>query len=292
MTQVGLGWTIAYVIAVATSGRVADTVIHEDYVRAYEAADARGRMLMIACVEDLEGKAARKWKTWLADDQIRNLLGNRYELALLTTDSPVPSPDGEGSVPLLEHPGFAHLHGEPGIIMIDLTGRNESSYEKVVFLYPFEGRYHATRENLIEMLKLPLGTLTQRMLIFAVRVHEDDPRSADSEALPLLVNAAQSHAQYQADIQLQGHHHWERRFQELLAELPDDVMPYEVCAESWPGETLIEAAHECVHSWRQSSGHWQRVASKTRFYGYDMKRGSNGIWYGTGILAIDRDVDF
>ncbi len=267
-------------------------VIHNDYAQAYEAADSQGRMLMIACVPDLNGKLARQWKQWLADEQVQAAMGDRFELALLTSDTRVFTNDGDATVLFLEHPAMSHLHSQPGIVIIDLTGRNASSYEKVVFLYPFEGQYHVTRENLIEMLKLPLGTLTQRMLIFAVRVHEDDPRSTDSETLPLLVEAAQSHAQYQADIRLQGHHGWDRRFQELLAALPDDVMPYEVCAESWPGETLIEAAHECVRSWRQSSGHWQRVASKTRFYGYDMKRGSNGIWYGTGILAIGRDVDF
>jgi hypothetical protein len=48
---------------------------------------------------------------------------------------------------------------------------------------------------------------------------------------------------------------------------------------------LVAAAIDCVHSWRQSSGHWSAVRSRHRFYGYDMKRGSNGIWYATGIFS-------
>ncbi len=291
----GLPIALGMVVAWTAVGEVVSVSHHDEYIRAYEAADASNRMLLIACVPDTHGPLARRWKKWVRSPKVRSALEGRYELALLSTTAPVPGGDEESeneSVPLLEHPGFAHLHGEPGIIMIDLTNRNPKTYDKVVFLYPFRGRYHLTRKLLLEALDLPTGTLTQRMLTFAVRVHEDDPVSADSRTLPLLVDAAESHSQYQADLRLQGHHHWERRFQELLAELPGDALPYEVCAESWPGETLIEAAHECVHSWRQSSGHWSRVAARTQYFAYDMKRGDNGIWYGTGILAIGREEEF
>jgi hypothetical protein len=61
----------------------------------------------------------------------------------------------------------------------------------------------------------------------------------------------------------------------------------EVCAESWPGENLVEAAVECVRCWRLSQGHWSAVRAAHRLFGYDMKRGSNGIWYATGIFGRD-----
>ncbi len=56
-------------------------------------------------------------------------------------------------------------------------------------------------------------------------------------------------------------------------------------AESWPNEDLVEACVDCVHSWRQSPGHWSAVQDRHRMFGYDIKRGVNGIWYATGIFA-------
>jgi hypothetical protein len=39
-----------------------------------------------------------------------------------------------------------------------------------------------------------------------------------------------------------------------------------------------------VASWRQSSGHWRAVSGHHAAYGYDIRRGGNGIWYATGIF--------
>jgi hypothetical protein len=58
----------------------------------------------------------------------------------------------------------------------------------------------------------------------------------------------------------------------------------EVCAESWENQDLLDSCVDCVASWRQSSGHWNAVRSPQAAYGYDIRRGSNGIWYATGIF--------
>jgi hypothetical protein len=134
------------------------------------------------------------------------------------------------------------------------------------------------------ILTLPPGTLTQRTLIYAVRTHPEKPASADGELSPYLLEETRDHSQYQADIRLQGHHFWESRFHRVMSRL-NGSSAREVCAESWPGQNLVDAAEECVHSWRQSSGHWSAVRSPQRSFGYDMKRGSNGIWYATGIFV-------
>ena len=63
------------------------------------------------------------------------------------------------------------------------------------------------------------------------------------------------------------------------------LTPQEVVAESWPHENLLDAAVDCVHSWRQSSGHWGAVKRNQPKFAYDMRRGSNGIWYATGIFG-------
>ena len=132
---------------------------------------------------------------------------------------------------------------------------------------------------------LPPGTLTQRTLIYAVRVHPEKPASTDGELDRNLLEEAEGHSQYQADIRRQGHHFWELRFPRIIGRLPGGLTAREVCAESWSGENLVEAAIECVRCWRLSDGHWSAVMAVNRCFGYDMKRGSNGVWYATGIFG-------
>jgi hypothetical protein len=134
------------------------------------------------------------------------------------------------------------------------------------------------------ILELPQGTLTQRTIIFAVRTHPDRPESADGRPDSYLLKEAESQSQYQARICVQGHHRWGERFARIGARLRG-CAPREVCAESWPGDSLVEAAVECVRCWRLSSGHWSAVRAHQRCFGYDMKRGPNGVWYATGIVG-------
>jgi hypothetical protein len=177
-----------------------------------------------------------------------------------------------------------NLQNSPGIAILDLTDSASPNFRRVVSVYPFQREY-ITAQRLTAMLELPLGTLTQRTLIFAVRTHPENPASAKSHLSPLLAGETESHASHQASISLQGHHNWESRFHAINARLPAGLLAQEVCAESWPGQSLVEAADECVASWRRSSGHWEAVAARHALFGYDMKRGANGVWYATGIFA-------
>jgi hypothetical protein len=193
-----------------------------------------------------------------------------------------------GQVTLLNHASFEEMLGTPGLAMIDLAHKAAPYYGRVVSTFPFlNGRAYTAREVLV-MLGLPPGTLTQRTLIYAVRTHPDGPASTDGELEEYLCSEAESHSTYQARIRNQGHHFWERRFHRINSRLPGGLMASEVCAESWPGERLLEAAIECVRCWRLSSGHWSAVRQRHRVYGYDMKRGSNGVWYATGVFGRRR----
>ena len=182
------------------------------------------------------------------------------------------------------HRAFAELLNRPGIVMVDLTHENSYQFGRVVSVYPFS-RHYIPAYKLAAMLDLPHGSLTQRTLILAVRTHPEGPASASTQVIPLLAYESEKHAYHQASINLQGHHNWESRFHSINSRLPGGLISQEVCAESWPGQSMVDAAEECVHSWRQSSGHWSAVRSRHVFYGYDMKRGRNGIWYATGIFA-------
>ena len=118
-----------------------------------------------------------------------------------------------------------------------------------------------------------------------MRTHPERPASTKGQFHPVLAEEAESASEYQARIGRQGHHFWETRFHRINARLPHGLTASEVCAESWPGQGLLESAIECVRCWRLSSGHWSAVRAEHRCYGYDIKRGSNGIWYATGIFG-------
>jgi len=188
-------------------------------------------------------------------------------------------------VELLKDPAFAEMLELPGIAMIDLVRKDSKFYGQVVSVFPFVGDRVYTADELKVMLDLPPGTLTQRTLIYAVRTHPERPASTSGELSPLLAQEAESHSEYQARINRQGHHFWESRFHRINALLGGGMTSSEVCAESWPGQGLLQAAIECVRCWRLSSGHWGAVSGAHRAYGYDMKRGSNGVWYATGIFG-------
>ena len=70
-----------------------------------------------------------------------------------------------------------------------------------------------------------------------------------------------------------------------MDQVGQNLEPKEVCAESWPGQSLLEAAEECVASWQQSLGRWKAVSFRQAAYAYDMKQGSIGVWCATGILT-------
>jgi hypothetical protein len=188
---------------------------------------------------------------------------------------------------LLAHAAFAELRGQPGLAIIDLTDAASPQFGYVISVYPLAHRT-ISAEHLNVLLDLPSGSLTQRTLIFALRTHPKRPASTNAELLPLLADEASRHSQHQASIRLQGHHGWNERFHSLNARLPAGLVAYEVCAESWPSQSLLEAAEECVESWHHSSGHWRQVSTRPEYFGYDLRRGANGVWYATGLFARRR----
>lgn len=189
-------------------------------------------------------------------------------------------------------PGFLsvdRLRSSPGLVVIDFCDHSRPTYGQVVGWLPFEkpAYYAAEYESAASVatfLDLPCGSLTQRMLIYAIRVHPERPESTSGTSSPALVGAAAAHAQRQARAQRQGHQRWDQRFHEIWRSVGGKP-PVEICAESWPEESLLTACLGCVHAWRQSAGHWRAVISGHASFGYDIYRGKNGIWYATGILG-------
>jgi hypothetical protein len=257
--------------------------VHHDYRQAMREAAEDRKMLFIYLYEPGENAAAGQFESQtLADFEIQEKL-SRYVFLKLPRDARI-SIDGR-SVGLLEHAAFSEMLGRQGVAIVDLMHVRAEYYGRVVSAFPFTPGKYYRKEALSLILDLPPGSLTQRTMIYAIRIHPERPASTQGQFHAILAQEAKSHASYQASILLQGHHSWDARFQRINARLPDGESAAEVVAESWPNENLVEACIDCVDSWRQSPGHWGAVRSRHSLFAYDIQRGRNGIWYATGIFS-------
>ena len=256
---------------------------HTDYGRAMEVAEQQGKMLVIFFHDPDNAEKSDRFETETLDHvEVRAKLQD-YVCARLPLETEIVV-DGEEQA-VLKHEAFKEMLGTPGVAILDFSHPDAKTYGHVVSTFPLTPKLWYGPKQMQVILDLPPGTLTQRTLIYAVRTHPDRPASADGQIDENLLKEAEKHSKHQARIRLQGHHRWAARFPRISALLPRGLTAREVCAESWPGESLVEAAVECVRCWRFSSGHWSAVRAPQRCYGYDMKRGRNGIWYATGIFG-------
>ncbi|NDC53519.1 MAG: hypothetical protein EBZ74_04330 [Planctomycetia bacterium] len=182
---------------------------------------------------------------------------------------------------LTADPGLAEMRRGPGVFVVDHTPGPYAG--RIVSILPrTPGKFYSfSPAHIDELATLPQASLTQRSLILAVRLHPEGPRSTGGFCDPALCSEAEAHSQHQANIRRQGHHGWETRSRRIAAGRGGAS---EVCAESWENQDLLDSCVDCVASWRQSTGHWNAVKSLQAAYGYDIRRGSNGIWYATGIF--------
>ena len=259
---------------------------HDNYRDAATEAKTEGKMLLIVfCAEGDATKCDCLEEKVLDDPKVRVKL-NDY--ACLRVPLDVMIGKGDKKQKLIDYPSLSEMHGRQGMAIIDYAHKDAEYYETVVSCFPMLNNKPYSADKMLTILGLPSGTLTQRTLIYAVRIHPEHPASTEGQLSPILVKEAQSHSIHQASIRLQGHHNWENRFHRINGKLGNGLTACEVCAESWPGEGLLEGAIECVRCWRYSSGHWSAVRARHRCYGYDIRRGSNRIWYATGIFGSRR----
>lgn len=255
----------------------------DDYGQAMEKAKRQNRDMLVYFRADGLAEAKDELYQKFANDAELHPLLKDYVLTRipLSTRARV----GGEEIQLSEHGAFSELRGEPGLAVVDFELPKGEHYGYVVSVYPLSLPGALTTKHLKALLSLPRGSLTQRTLVLAVRIHPDGPSSTDGTFLASLAEESEDHSNHQARINTQGHHNWSSRFRRITRRLPEGFLAQEVCAESWPGKGLVRAAMDVVRSWRQSSGHWSAVRSRHRYYGYDMKRGRNGIWYATGIFG-------
>ena len=124
--------------------------------------------------------------------------------------------------------------GRPGVAIVDFAHADPKLHGNVVSVFPLTATLSYTPEQMGVILDLPPGTLTQRTLIYAVRVHPEHPASTAGQLDSHLVQEAESHSENQARMRLQGHHFWETRFHRINAILPAGLIAREVCARVGP----------------------------------------------------------
>jgi len=247
----------------------------DDYAIATEAARSAAAMLLVS-LEPTAGSPGDPAGSRLAQPAVQSRFaasGNRWVFCRLGMD--------DGGAALAGDPSLAEMRRGPGVFVVDHTGGPYTG--RIVSILPrTPGKYYSFSPTHIDALaSLPQASLTQRSLILAVRLHPEHPQSTNGTCDPSLCSEAESHAAHQARVRRQGHHGWDTRSQRIAAGRGGAS---EVCAESWENQDLLDSCIDCVASWRQSGGHWNAVKSPQSAYGYDIRRGSNGIWYATGIF--------
>lgn len=259
-----------------------------DYADAVQRARNEQKMVFIHFYESEASEAQIRFESkTLTDPTVQQHLG-KFVLARLPVSTMIG--DGEESMRLLDHDSFRYMYGQSGLAVIDMKHKGKPYYGHVVSCFPYDAPayYSATYESAVSVkviLALPSGSITQRTMAFAVRMHPERPASTQGRAEPVLLDEAEQHSRYQARIRLLGHHGWAARARRITSRLQTGSSASEVCAESWTGSRLVTACLDCVNAWRHSSGHWSAVSARQPAFGYDICRGSNGVWYATGIFG-------
>ena len=261
----------------------------DDYPTAVKQAKEAEKMLLVYFRRDAsDDERQRQFESsTLADKQVQERI-KEYVRVKIPVETTVKEKGKE--IKLLSHRAFKYMYGKNGICVVDYQNADKPYFGYVVSCFPFERpAYYCSRYESVSsfqtILNLPPGSITQRTMVYAVRMHPERPSSTNGRANSVLLSEAEGHSQHQANIRLQGHHGWDSRFQRIWSRIGHGSAPTEVCAESWAGQGLVAACLDCVHSWRQSPGHWSAVRGRQRNFGYDIRRGGNGIWYATGIFG-------
>jgi hypothetical protein len=208
----------------------------------------------------------------------------------------IPTDYKVGDKRLLDYGVLSDMLGKPGLAVVSLHDKKVPTYATVISAHPATGsRYRWVPAYGAEQVKITLdlpafATLSQRSMIYAVRVHPEVPQSVFSVCHPAFLEHAQTHSLRQAGMRRQHHADILAASGTLRSKVERGFSgTQEVVAESWGrfvgGENVLEAAFSCIDAWRHSSGHWGAVARRHTYFGYDIAQAANGTWYATGIFG-------
>jgi hypothetical protein len=248
-----------------------------------EARDA-GKMLFVFFRDEEHPRIADFYEhDVLSHDDMHDALSAVVRVVVpLDTSCPICDPE-ESTPRLLAHDSFKYMYGRQGISVIDLTNPNSELYGQVISAHPFTpGRYYTVRGTKT-VLGLPHGTVTQRALIYAVRIHPAAPVSTtDGKCHTSLCKMAREASRLMVQYGSVGHHDWGNRYGAIAAETGRSASEVAAMAGNIG---LIDAAIQVVDQWYGSPVHWGIMSAPAAIFGYDLVRDSAGNWWGTGLFA-------
>jgi len=163
---------------------------------------------------------------------------------------------------LLDHDALTEMMGRPGLAVVSLHDEDLPTNFHVISVHPFvRSRYQWVPDYGVEqvqtILDLPTkASLTQRSMIYAIRVHPERPQSVYAECHAAFLDHAKRHSARQAGLARQHHADIIAASNYFRSEwgLPVGIAS-EVVAESWGrvvgGENVLEAAFSSVEAWRK-----------------------------------------
>mgnify|MGYP000635364716 CR=1 FL=1 len=160
-----------------------------DYVAAYQKAEAARRMLVIYFSETAPADESQACvATLFAAAEFRRGFAGMTCLRL-PLDAKVADEEGR-PIRLIDHFSMTELHKQPGFALIDFREPESKHFARVVSLLPIGGKRRPTIAGVAALADLPAGSLTQRTLIWAVRIHGESPASTSGRFEPILAAAA------------------------------------------------------------------------------------------------------
>ena len=226
-----------------------------DYGRAMDLANRQQKMLVIFFHNPSDPQSQRLQTETLENAEVQQKLQD-FVCLRLPVDAKATADDKE--IVLLQHASLSEMLGRPGVAIADFAHADPKLHGCIVSVFPLTGSLFYGPAQMQVILDLPPGSLTQRTLIYAVRIHPEKPSSAlgrpDRACWPRRKARRSTRRTFASRVITAGM----RDFPRIAAMVGG--LPREVCAESWPGQRLVESAIECVRCWRLSSGHWSARA--------------------------------
>ena len=257
---------------------------HTDYSDAYREAREARKMLFVFFRDEGHPRIADFYEhDVLASGELHDALHAVVRVVVpLTTAQPIRDPEVP-EAPLLKHDSFKYMYGRQGIAMIDLTDPDAALHGQVISAHPFTPGRYSTVRGTKTVLELPHGTVTQRALIYAVRIHPAAPVSTtDGKCHAYLCKMANESSKLMSQYGSVGHHDWGNRYGIIAAQTGRSASEVAAMAGNIG---LIDAAIQVVDQWYGSPSHWGIMSAPAAIFGYDLVRDSAGNWWGTGLFA-------
>lgn len=191
---------------------------------------------------------------------------------------------------MLDRPQLAEMHNKPGLAIVSRHDESLPYHDYLISAHPqMASRYRWAptlgAKEICTILDLPpTATLSQRSLIYAITVHPDAPKSVLCNCHAATLEHAEAHSGRQASMGNQHHADLIGAMGRIGPRVGGVGGASEVVAESWGGESMLEACYSCVDAWRHSAGHWGAIMSSHRYFAYDIALSRNSKWYATGIF--------